>query len=363
MLRGNNTVIGDRKMRKKLTSLALLAVMVLGLAAPAAAAGTFSDVPENAWYAADVQDVQKYGIIEGVGGGRFAPTRTLTCAQAIAMAARTHAHIYNNVIPAASTESDWVDPYLDYALEHGVAEEGMLPMQPPYLDTACARELMALMFYRVIEKENNPILNRVTDIPDIGTPEDDPEVYSLYRFGILTGSDQYGAFYPNRSISRAEAAVILNRLLDQGKRKTFSLLPASPMQYLDQSKCWSYTRDDEYFGLYRLLLSFFPDGTFYGLFFTPNTGYIESLKGYYSVSGRAIDLEVYWPYEEPHPASYRMVLDSWSAVPGFRLIQRGEHGIFTDHTDGSALHFQEVPELSAEECKTHCLELWGIEKQ
>ena len=349
--------------RRTLPALFLAVVLGLGLLTPAAAAGTFSDVPENAWYASDVQDVQKYGIINGIGSGRFAPTQTLTCAQALTMAARTHAHMHNKVIPITGQETDWVDPYLDYALENHIAEGVWLPMQPPYLDTACDRELMALMFYRVIAEEENPVLNDVTDIPDIGSQEDEPEVYSLYQFGILTGNDKYGAFSPDRSISRAEAAVILNRLLDQSKRKTFSLIPASPMQYLDQSKCWTCTIENEEDVSYQLELSFFSDETFYGLFFLPDSGYIVSLKGYYSISGRTVDFVVYWPDAEPQFVSYQMTLRTWTSDPGFDLVQCSEDGIFTNHTDGSRLYFSEEPELSAEACKLHCLELWGIEPQ
>lgn len=350
--------------RRTLPTLLLVAVLSLGLLTPAAAAtSNFSDVPENAWYSSDVQDVQQYGIINGIGGGRFAPTQTLTCAQALTMAARTHAHMHNRVISSTGKETDWVDPYLDYALENHIVESIWLPMQPPYLNTACDRELMAMMFYRVIAEDENPILNDVTDIPDIGSQEEEQEVYSLYQFGILTGNDKYGAFYPSRSISRAEAAVILNRLLDQSKRKTFSLVPASPMQYLDQSKCWTYTMADEEGYEYQLELSFFSNKTFYGLFFIPDSGYIVSLKGYYSVSGRTIDLVVYWPDTEAQSVSYQMTLRSWSSDPGFDLVQQGDDGIFTDHTNGSSLYFSEDSTLSAEECKARCLELWGIEPQ
>ena len=88
-----------------------------------------------------------------------------------------------------------------------------------------------------------------------------------------------------------------------------------------------------------------------------------SLKGYYSISGRTIDLVVYWPDAEPQFVSYQMTLRTWTSDPGFDLVQCSEDGIFTNHTDGSRLYFSEEPELSAEACKLHCLELWGIEPQ
>lgn len=56
----------------------------------------FSDVPETAWYAADVEVVQEYGIINGVGNKRFDSDGTLSVAEALTMAVRTNTH-HNSV--------------------------------------------------------------------------------------------------------------------------------------------------------------------------------------------------------------------------------------------------------------------------
>lgn len=48
-------------------------------------------------------------------------------------------------------------------------------------------------------------------------------IFTFYRAGILTGGDKKGTFYPNQSITRAEVATILSRMMDPNARRTFVL--------------------------------------------------------------------------------------------------------------------------------------------
>ena len=49
---------------------------------------TFSDVPADAWYADAVNTLASIGILEGVGGDRFEPTRVITRAEFTAIGMR-----------------------------------------------------------------------------------------------------------------------------------------------------------------------------------------------------------------------------------------------------------------------------------
>ena len=49
------------------------------------------------------------------------------------------------------------------------------------------------------------------------------EIYKFYRSGILTGTDAAGTFNGSRTIQRSEAAAILTRMYDSGKRKSIAL--------------------------------------------------------------------------------------------------------------------------------------------
>lgn len=48
----------------------------------------FADVPADAWYADAVTEAAVLGLMEGIGGGLFAPERTVTRAELAAVAVR-----------------------------------------------------------------------------------------------------------------------------------------------------------------------------------------------------------------------------------------------------------------------------------
>lgn len=87
------------------TSLVIVSLLLcIALSVPALAAGeldafqrtandaaAFSDVPAGSWYEAGVQAVYRRGIMTGTGAKNFAPTQTISWAQAITIAARIHA--------------------------------------------------------------------------------------------------------------------------------------------------------------------------------------------------------------------------------------------------------------------------------
>ena len=217
-----------KNMRKTIAALFLAGILASGIIVPASA--VFSDVPAGAWYAQDVADVQKYGIINGVGSERFAPDGLLTYAQAITMAARAYAYMTDETIPESApaewsvTGKEWWAPYLYYADESGILDPDY-PIALAHMADPCQREFMANLFFGVVAWQDNIILNDIQTIPDVYEMPDGQRIYNLYRYGILTGSDKYGTFYPYRDITRAETAAILNRVLDVDKRKSFRLEP------------------------------------------------------------------------------------------------------------------------------------------
>ena len=65
-------------------------------------AAHFTDVPADAWYARAVEALASLGMVEGVGGGKFAPERTITRAEVTA--------ITNRLLDRAADE-DYVDDH------------------------------------------------------------------------------------------------------------------------------------------------------------------------------------------------------------------------------------------------------------
>lgn len=84
---------------------------------------------------------------------------------------------------------------------------------------------MAFILAGALPESEFSVINDISVIADMD--KDDvyfPSVLKLYRSGITVGSDEYGNYFPDRSLTRAECAAILNRMIDPTKRKTFTPL-------------------------------------------------------------------------------------------------------------------------------------------
>lgn len=177
--------------------------------------GMFSDVKAGSWYEAGVRAVYTRGIMNGTGGKAFAPSQTITWAQAAAIAARIHAACGGAEIAAA--EGQWYEPYLTYA-----AQAKLLPSTCPEgaaaASTTITRQELAGLFANVLRADDLPPLNDQS-IPDLAAVDAEfrAAVQRMYAAGVFTGKDG-GRFDPKGSATRAEIAVIVSRLLLPGQR-------------------------------------------------------------------------------------------------------------------------------------------------
>ena len=115
------------------------------------AAARFTDVAPDAWYARAVETLASLGMVEGVGGGKFAPERTITRAEFT---------------------------------------------------------VMAMRFARLPEGGENPF----SDVTSSDWFYD--QVVGAVQYGWITGYTD-GTFRPEATITRAEVTAITNRLLDR----------------------------------------------------------------------------------------------------------------------------------------------------
>lgn len=67
-------------------------------------------------------------------------------------------------------------------------------------------------------------INDITDFPD-ATGETKNVVLPFYQAGILTGTDDYGTFRANGTLSRAEMSTMAARLIRPELRQEFTLKP------------------------------------------------------------------------------------------------------------------------------------------
>lgn len=219
---------------KKLLSLALTLCLALSLCVPAMAAGSgmnnftkkavyqnqFSDVAATYWAASMVKTCYEYGLMQGTEPKSFSPKGDLTVAQAIVMADRIH-EIYTTGRSTLENGTPWYQTYVDYALENGIIAKG------DFTDyTAKAtRAQMAYIFCNALPESTLSAINADQTIPDVNasTPYA-TSIQTLYRAGVLTGSDIYGSFNPGKNIIRAEAATILARMAIPAHRQHVVLM-------------------------------------------------------------------------------------------------------------------------------------------
>ena len=230
-------------MRNKRFVCGLLALMVLMICSPTAGAydydivGTenftrslqyndeFSDNSQSEWYYESICSVYEYSLMNGIGNGLFNPKGSISLAETITVASRINAIYYYGYMPVFEYETEpktWYDPYVGYAIDAGI-------LTRTYSDynLSATRAQFAEILANSIDPIDLEPINIVDDgaIPDVPMSADYADaVYLLYRAGILTGSDINGTFNPNSTITRAEAAAIITRIIDPSLRKSIELV-------------------------------------------------------------------------------------------------------------------------------------------
>ena len=176
----------------------------------------FSDVSPSAWYYNSIRDVYEYNIMDGKSAELFDPSGSLTIAETIKLAACLHKGYFTGTMDFAPG-SPWYSPYVDYA-----AENGILSGSYTNYNNAATRSDFTVIIEAAMPDEAITPMNHVDDgaIPDVFEYYSyGISVYKLYRAGILTGSDSEGSFYPGRTLTRAEAATIIMRIVKADTRQ------------------------------------------------------------------------------------------------------------------------------------------------
>lgn len=228
---------------KKFLSLFLAATLTLSLASPALATSVdeafpivnqyegYADVAEDDWYYENAKLCYEVGLITGTDTG-FAPTATMTVAEVATVALRLSDMLAggDGVLAPAEADGNWYDSAID-GMEALATEDGLwLGQQVSALleapEEAVTRKGFLLMLALVLPDQYLTAINDVV-VPDTS----DFDVLDFYNAGILTGMDEYGSFYPYNTLTRAEAATMVSRVVREELRVTFTPeeIPASVM--------------------------------------------------------------------------------------------------------------------------------------
>jgi hypothetical protein len=193
----------------------------------------FSDIKSH-WGKNYISRISALDIISGYANSKFGPNDKLLGGQYILMLVRTMG--YRPEVPMGTP---YYKPFVDIALKEGI----LVKDEIPDYNRPIARELAASLARRVIAKYediprdyfvkgsdpypckgdkgffDNVYVGyqkmKMTDYPSI-TSKYLQDVIDCYRIGLITGSSS--KFIPKGTLTRAEAAVIIVKLIDKSAR-------------------------------------------------------------------------------------------------------------------------------------------------
>ena len=170
---------------------------------------TFSDINEGDWFVEDISFMMRSGIINGYPDGTFRPHAKLTYLDAIVLLIKTA----EPDLLQFELETDpslggkhWATKHLEIALRLWIIEEKHLEI----LD----KEITRLEFANLIDAAAN--FGGINQYLEPFSDTNDVAANILYSEGITKGVEVDGKiyYYPNKTLSRAEAATFMRRLKD-----------------------------------------------------------------------------------------------------------------------------------------------------
>jgi len=176
----------------------------------------FIDMENYLWAVESVNALYVKGVVNGVGEGKFEPGRNVNREEMITMLVKAYG-IEAGAGDAVFTDvpaDSWFAPYVNTAFAKGYvkgAGDGTFGA-----GSTITRQDAAVMAYNIAKA------NGITFTPTKDMFPDDSEisdyakdaVYALKAKGIINGMGD-GSFAPKATCTRAEAAVIINKLINQ----------------------------------------------------------------------------------------------------------------------------------------------------
>lgn len=183
----------------------------------------YVDVRENDWFYDTAVLCYETGLMTGTAAG-FEPYRELTVAEAAVIAARLREAVSGEAIPVPIPDPSlpWYQHYVDY-LQNAVAQStssyyGIIDWDS--LSELATRDDFLVFLALAVDghQKEFPTINAIASLPDI--PYDNVVLF-FYNAGIMTGTDKYGTFAPDKTLTRAEAAAMAARIVRPSLRRSF----------------------------------------------------------------------------------------------------------------------------------------------
>jgi hypothetical protein len=206
-----------KKWKLILISLVLIWSFMLHSSWSAMAQGSFKDI-ESHWAKDTILQLVDRGIINGYADGTFRPDNSINRDEYIKLVVAALGYELTN------GPDYWAQPFIDKALELGLIREGEFKAY----DTPIHREEMASIIVKAANiQEDAPtsmydhLLPKLIPDYDKIAPKYKAIVEKSYQYGLIVGKPNYH-FDPKGRSTRAEAATVIMRLLDDQYRNPFS---------------------------------------------------------------------------------------------------------------------------------------------
>lgn len=216
------------KVKRLLSGLLALVMVLSATILPASAATTFPDIQKH-WAKSYIEAMTAAGMFKGYEDGNFKPENQLTTAEALALCARAigldssttmdiATDYYDTVKTTLNNEQTWFYQEFAVCLATGILTSADLKSlyQSGALTKPIEKEDLAVYLVRAMQL--GPMADRLTSYPltfdDASSIASDakPSVYLLHVYGIVEG-DQFNDFSPKLNVTRAVMATMLTRAI------------------------------------------------------------------------------------------------------------------------------------------------------
>lgn len=204
-------------MLRRVFTAFLAAVLLCSISAAAAEGSRYSDVPPGDWSISAIEKATEYGLMEGIGGGKFGYGDAYRMNRASFVKVLCQMFSWPQVTPATPSYSDisghWSYGWVEAALQNDAVEPGGA-FRP---DDSITREEMAIMLVRALDYDQLALFLKDAPLPFPDVNGNRGYIALAYRFGIITGVYQEGKtwFYPNQPAPREQAAAMLVRAYER----------------------------------------------------------------------------------------------------------------------------------------------------
>jgi len=168
---------------------------------------SFTDVGKSDWYHPYIEELAERGLALGNPDGTYAPEAPLLVDEFLAFTLRTLGYDLPN------GDEYWADTYINKALELRLIRRG----EYRAYDAPVTRGQIAAIVVNASDRKSAEFENYADIFTDFGDADDPEAVLKAIGLGVLAGYEDR-TFRPGNTATRAEASVIVLRMIDESYR-------------------------------------------------------------------------------------------------------------------------------------------------